>query len=159
MALSTFLFRLALGKRLPITQGTLTVAGLEDAVTIRRDKWGVPYISASNERDAAFGIGFCQGQDRTFQLETLNRVVAGTLSEVIGGRTLPIDRLSRRIGFQRSAQAQLDVLDDEVRAYIEAFAAGVNAGTTPRLDQATARVRDSAERTVGMDGGHVARRG
>jgi penicillin amidase len=129
------LARLLLGKRLPRLQGRLTVGGLKAGLTIRRDRYGIPVIEAASERDAFFGLGFCHGQDRTFQLEVLLRVVRGTLCEVVGVDALPIDRLCRRIGFHRSAERQLDVLPTEVRDLTEAYAAGVRAGQTTGMSR------------------------
>ena len=98
------------------------------AVEIRRNRFGVPTITAGSDRDAWFGLGFCQGQDRAFQIETRVRVVRGTLAALIGVDGLPIDRLSRRIGFARYGAAAVAALADEDRARLEAFADGVNAG-------------------------------
>lgn len=123
-------FRTLLGRRLPITSGTLQVQGIEQRVTIRRDRWGVPYIEAATDADAWYGLGFCQGQDRAFQIDMLVRVGCGTLAELIGPDALQMDRLSRRIGFHYYARAQLEVLDPGVRACLDAFARGVNEGNT-----------------------------
>ncbi|HEY7310802.1 MAG TPA: penicillin acylase family protein [Gemmataceae bacterium] len=125
--------RLLLGRRLPVTQGSLRVPGLRASIRIHRDRWGIPYLEADNELDAYFGIGFCHGQDRTFQLELFLRVVRGTLSELAGRDTLPIDRLSRRIGFHRAAAAQWPLLDAGVQGALEAYARGVSAGATHGL--------------------------
>lgn len=127
------LFRLILGRRLPLTQGSLAIAGLHSPLRIRRDRWGIPHIDAQNEHDAIFGVGFCHGQDRTFQLEVLLRVVRGTLCEVAGKAALPIDRLSRRIGFHHSAKQQWPVIGAEIRAMLEAYVRGINAGATHGL--------------------------
>lgn len=126
--LPRFLLRQLLGRRLPTATGTLTIPGLGGEVTIRRDGWGVPHIGAANDHDAWFGLGFCHGQDRPFQLEILLRVVRGTLAELVGANGLGADRLVRRVGFRRAAAAQLAVVDPEVRQMLEAYAAGVNAG-------------------------------
>ncbi|RMF32340.1 MAG: penicillin acylase family protein, partial [Chloroflexi bacterium] len=128
MNLFRFLFRLLMGRRLPTTSGALEVPGVTERVRIRRDRYGIPYIEATNDQDAWYALGFCQGQDRTFQLEGLLRVVRGTLSELVGPTGLPVDRLSRRIGFYRTAQEQMAHLDDEVRAMLEAYARGVSDG-------------------------------
>jgi penicillin amidase len=125
--------RLLLGRRLPRTQGTLRVPGPQTNLRIHRDRWGIPYIEADNELDAYFGIGFCHGQDRAFQLEILLRVVRGTLCELVGRNALPIDRLSRRIGFHRASVEQWPLLDAEVRATLEAYALGIQAGATHGL--------------------------
>jgi penicillin amidase len=131
--LARLLLRLLLGRRLPRTQGRLRVPGLRGRVRIHRDRWGIPYIEADHDLDGYFGIGFCQGQDRAFQLELFRRAVRGTLSELVGREGLPIDRLARRIGFFRAAEQQWAVLDAEVRDLIEAYARGVTAGLTHGL--------------------------
>jgi penicillin G amidase len=127
MSLPRFLLRLALGARKPVVSGEHRLAGLRAHVTIRRDKHGVPTIEAENDADAFFGLGFAQGQDRAFQLEMLLRVVRGSLAELVGKDALPVDRIARRIGFRRAADAQLAVVDADIRAALEAFVAGVNA--------------------------------
>ena len=124
------LMRAVLGKRLPITEGSLDVAGVSGKVRIGRDAYGVAYVEADGDADAWFGLGFVHGQDRAFQLETILRLVRGTLSELIGPDTVPIDRLSRRIGFRRSAVAQMDALDDDVVAMLDAYASGTYQGAT-----------------------------
>jgi penicillin amidase len=127
MTLPRFLLRLALGARRPVVSGEHRLAGLKQSLTIRRDKSGVPTIEAENDADAYFGLGFVQGQDRGFQLETLLRVVRGTLAELVGKVALPVDRVARRIGFRRSALEQRDVVDADIRGALEAFVAGINA--------------------------------
>ena len=129
MNLSRALFRLVLGRRLPTTGGTLRVTGLTDPVTIRRDGYGIPHIEAEGDADAWYGLGFCQGQDRAFQLELLLRVVRGTLAEMIGPKGVAVDRFSRRIGFLHSARLQMEVVDQETRSWFEAFARGINDGS------------------------------
>ena len=122
------LFASVLGKRRPTVSGTLRVPGIDREVTIRRDTWGIPFIEATDEAHAWFGQGFCQGQDRAFQLEFLRRVGQGTLSEVIGPKGLPIDRLSRRIGFQQSSEEQYAMVGEDVRGDVDAYVRGINAG-------------------------------
>ncbi len=129
MNIPKLLFRLLLGRRLPTTSGTIEVPGVDRPVVVRRDGYGIPYVEAETENDAWYGLGFCQGQDRAFQLEGLVRVTRGTLSELIGARGLPIDRLSRRIGFLNSAERQLEALSPENRDRLDAFARGVNEGS------------------------------
>ena len=48
--------------------GTISVAGLHAAVTIRRDDLGVAHISAANEHDAWLGQGYASAQDRLWQM-------------------------------------------------------------------------------------------
>jgi penicillin G amidase len=127
---SKLLLRSVLGRRLPVTQGHVKLAGIARRIEIARDYWGIPYIAAADDNDAWFGLGFCHGQDRTFQLETMLRVARGTLAELAGPGAVPIDRFSRRIGFRRTAERQLAVVGKDVAARIGAYASGVNAGGT-----------------------------
>jgi penicillin amidase len=130
MALSGLLLRLALGRRLPIASGELRIAGLRAPISIRRDRWGVPHIEAENEADAAFGLGFCHGQDRAGQLEVLWRVGRGRLAEWTGPSGLPADLMSRRIGFRRSAEKQVPVLSPEAQTILDGYVRGINAGNS-----------------------------
>ena len=52
------LFRVLLGARLPRTEGTLEVRGIDRDVVIRRDEHGVPYVEAQTDADAFYGLGF-----------------------------------------------------------------------------------------------------
>ncbi len=121
---------LLMGRRLPVTSGTLRVQGLRAEVTILRDRFGIPHVQATGDGDAAFALGFCQGQDRAFQLEVLLRVARGTLAELVGAEALPVDRLARRVGFRQGADRQLAACPPGVREALEAFARGVTAGAT-----------------------------
>lgn len=124
------LFGKALGKRLAWTEGRLEVPGITDRLSIRRDRWGVPHICAATETDAWYGLGFCHAQDRAFQLETLLRVVRGTLSALIGKDGVGIDRMSRRIGFGRNTDKQVAGFAPDIQDNIASYVAGVNAGNT-----------------------------
>ena len=135
MNLPKLLFGLLLGRRLPVVEGEIAVRGPSGPILIRRDQWGIPHISAETEPDAWYGLGFCHGQDRGFQLEALLRVVRGTVAELAGLEAVPIDRLSRRIGLHRSAERQLEVLSPARRAAFEAYVAGINAAQSRGLWQ------------------------
>lgn len=123
-----FLLGQLFGRRLSTGTGTMCLPGLVGKLIIRRDRHGIPLIEAEHDRDEAFGIGFCQGQDRAFQLEILHRVARGSVAELIGPAAVPVDRLARRIGFYRSAREQLALIDSDLRDNLDAYAAGVNAG-------------------------------
>lgn len=128
-----YLFGKALGSRLPLVDGDVVAPGLDAPVTINRDRWGIPHIEAASTAGGWYGLGFCHGQDRSFQCESLLRLLRGTLSALIGKEGLPLDRLSRRIGFSRGNESQLASFDPEIRANIEAYVQGLNAGTTRGL--------------------------
>ena len=128
MKLSKEIFKVLLGRRLPVLDGKVTTNGNNSVVRITRDDFGIPYIKAASPADGWYGLGFCQGQDRSFQLELSHRIATGTLSAVFGPDTLPIDKISRRIGFHRSSLKQFDNLDIKTQESLIAFSAGVNDG-------------------------------
>jgi penicillin G amidase len=66
---------------LPQTRGTLHVKGVEEPVTIARDRFGVPRIEARSDADISFAIGFCQAQDRGWQLEFYRRAAIGRIAD------------------------------------------------------------------------------
>jgi penicillin amidase len=119
-----------LGRRLPTVEGTRSMPAISGPVLIRRDRFGIPHIEADSDADAWFGVGFCHGQDRAFQLETRLRIVRGTLAALLGPGGLPLDRLSCRMGLRRYGEEALAVLSPEHRALTEAYAAGVTAGAS-----------------------------
>lgn len=122
-----------LRRPLPQTRGTVCVEGVEAPVEIRRDRWGVPFVTASNLPDLLYGQGYCHGQDRLWQLELFRRVTAGRVAEIAGEEGLPVDRLFRTFGMHRAAQAEESGLDPELRAGLEAYCAGVNAAARARV--------------------------
>lgn len=112
---------------LPKTKGSVSVRGLESQVTISRDRFGVPRIEARSSNDLCFGHGFCIGQDRLWQLEFYRRIASGRLAEFAGEDGLEPDRLMRTLGLKRVANAEVATISASGRAYLEAYAAGVNA--------------------------------
>ncbi|MBV9861074.1 MAG: penicillin acylase family protein [Alphaproteobacteria bacterium] len=118
---------LYLRSSLPIMQGRLVVAGAKAAIRIERDGDGVPLITAGDDRDAAFGLGFVHAQDRLFQMELQRRYGAGRLAEIFGGPAVELDRQMRVFGLYRAAEAEIPSLSAPVRQALDAYAAGVNA--------------------------------
>ncbi|MEO1477536.1 MAG: penicillin acylase family protein, partial [Bacteroidota bacterium] len=53
-------------------------------VTIDRDDFGVPHVSAPTEVAAFYGQGYAVAQDRLFQMETFWRVATGRFAELFG---------------------------------------------------------------------------
>ena len=128
MSVVRYLMRLFLGRRLPVAAGDVAVPGLAGPVTVRRDRYGIPSIDAGTDRDAWFALGFCHAQDRGIQLEIYLRLGRGTLAAFVGPEALPVDRLTRRVGFRFAADRQLPVVAPDVRVTLDAYAAGINAG-------------------------------
>ena len=111
---------------LPRLDGSVTVAGIEKAVSIVRDGRGIPYIYAETESDAWFALGYVHAQDRLFQMEMQRRAGQGRLAEIIGPPGLRADRLFRTLALYRRAQDSVKHLTPGQLKTLEAYAAGVN---------------------------------
>lgn len=122
------LFALALARRpLPQTGGEVEVAGLTGRVTVLRDDAGIPQIYADSPTDLALAQGYVTAQERFFQMDVRRRSASGTLAELVGAGALPGDRVARTLGFRLVAQQELALLSPDTRAFLEAYADGVNA--------------------------------
>jgi len=119
-------FRGLLRRSLPRLEGVTELPGLERPVDVLRDRFGVPQIFAENERDLFFAQGYVHAQDRFFQMELGRRAGHGSLSELLGGRALELDRLSRTVGLGRIASSA-ESGSSETLCVLEAYSAGVNA--------------------------------
>ena len=53
-------------------------------VTIERDGWGVPFVSAATRTDAMYGFGYASGEDRLWLYDLLRNLGRGRLSSFLG---------------------------------------------------------------------------
>lgn len=119
---------------LPQHAGTLQVDGLRDRVEVIRDTFGVPHVYASNVYDLRFAQGFVQAQDRWWQMEFSRRTGRGELQEVTGKNEslMSSDIFIRAAGWRRAAERDLEQINPDVLAELQAFADGVNAYISSR---------------------------
>ena len=131
LALFSFL-TFFLASQLVFSQATnpadkVTVAGLQQSITVRRDDRGIPYISAQNDNDLYFAQGYATAQDRLWQMDLLRRTARGELSEIFGNPTLEEDKRHRILRFAQVADAEVALATPQARSLLEAYARGVNA--------------------------------
>lgn len=107
--------------------GEVRLSGPEAEITIVRDEKGMPYIHANSIHDAIFGHGFVTAQDRLFQIQLMRMQAQGRLCELAGEAARELDIKQRTIGIARNARKHTEILDDESRAFFQAFTDGVNA--------------------------------
>ena len=102
---------------------------LKAPVEIIYDDRRVPHIFAQNMEDALFAQGYVQAQNRLFQMEFVSMASAGSLSSVLGDKTLEIDREKRRRGMLFAAENAVKGWQQfpEFNTYMTAFKKGINA--------------------------------
>ncbi len=112
--------------RLPQTNGSLNVKGLNAPVEVLRDRWGVPHIYAGSAPDLLFAQGFVHAQDRLFQMDITRRIIFGGLSEIVGEAGLPVDRAMRTLSLYKTAEQEAELTTGYFCDLINAYCAGVN---------------------------------
>ncbi|NMB82287.1 MAG: penicillin acylase family protein [Ignavibacteria bacterium] len=118
---------LILNKSLPQYEGEIKVTGLNSDVNIYRDSSAIPLISASNDEDLAFALGYVHAQERLFQMDLARRAGEGRLSEVFGSRTVPFDKMFRTIGLYQVVQSSFPKLNPISQKILIAYSKGVNS--------------------------------
>lgn len=108
---------------------------MTEPTRIVRDVDGVAHVRASTLHAAFEGQGYAAAEDRMWQMELDRRRALGTLAEVVGPSAAAVDAFHRRMGLAAHARRSQEVLDDETRAILDAYAAGVNRwlGSMPSL--------------------------
>lgn len=98
-------------------------------VRILFDERDIPHIYASTTEDAMYAQGYLHAANRLFSMDISTRAAAGRLSEMIGQRTLLLDRKAREKGFEYSASRKVQAwsTDPETKELLNAYTAGVNA--------------------------------
>lgn len=87
---------------------------------------GIPLIKAQNEHDLAFLQGYAHARDRFFQMDYSRRGASGTVAELLGQPALANDVQTRTLGLRRAAWATWQAASDDTRAWLKAYADGVN---------------------------------
>ncbi len=117
---------------LPGAVARLEGHGLSAPVALAFDARAIPTITAADEADAAFALGWLHARERMFQMEAMRRGAEGRLAEVMGESALRLDRTSRSLGLRRRADADLAALDETSRRLLQRYADGVNARIAER---------------------------
>jgi penicillin amidase len=111
---------------LPTYEGKISTPGLKGTVTVERNRFAVPTITASNMEDLFFAWGYVNAQDRLFQMEFTRRVAQGRVSEFAGESGLPKDFFLRAVGFYRRALDFSGRMNPEFRLLYQRYTEGVN---------------------------------
>jgi len=86
----------------------------------------IPSITAANEEDASFVLGYLHAKDRLFQMDYTRKIAQGKLAELVGTPALSNDIQFRTIGFERAARVSLPAMSAKTQGMLKAYADGVN---------------------------------
>lgn len=111
-------------------------------VTINRDDWGVPHISASEEQHAFYGLGYAQAEDRLERLLGALYWSRGRLAELRGESDLAGDIERRRWRHVDEGRRGLARLEPQVASNYRQFVAGIKRYMTDHPNEVPAWAPD-----------------
>lgn len=105
-----------------------------------RDANAVVHVYAEEERDLYATVGYLQGAERLFLIDSLRHIGAGRLSTLFGNLDGPrrdplglgvrigdVDAFVRPLGFEAQSRHDYERLEPRAKDCLDAFAAGINA--------------------------------
>ncbi len=100
----------------------------EHTCALARLTSGVTQLKGETLEDLAFGMGMAHGRDRALQMEMARLAGEGRLSECLKANeeTETIDIFMRELGMAYEAKKEVSKLSGHARAYLNAYAEGVN---------------------------------
>lgn len=126
MIVSGVIFYNILNSSLPEYEGEISNSEISADIQIYRDSMAIPYIIATTEEDAAFALGYVHAQDRLFTMDLIRRAGEGRLSEVMGEKSVPFDKMFRTIGLKRIVERNIKNINTKSLQLLNAYARGVN---------------------------------
>jgi len=115
--------------------GEIRVGGVRAPVTVVRDTWGVPHITAQSTDDLFFAQGYVMAQDRLWQMEMWRRAGEGRLAEVAGPTAVARDRVARLLKYRGPFDdREWTSYHPDGKRIFTAFVNGVNAYITQHKD-------------------------
>lgn len=129
---------LAYGTEAP-RDGSLSVAGLDQPVTLAWDENRTVWIEGDSEVALAAGLGYSHAADHGWAASLWRQAAQGRLAEWFGPDLRAMDLHARTLGFDGLARRSYEMLDDADRAVLDAYAEGASAGfAEPGVAQADA---------------------
>ena len=122
-------------KQLPDHTAVIEAVGLQQAVDIHWDPYGVPYLYAESEPDLYFSIGYVHAQDRLWQLTLAQLMAEGRFSEFLGEPFIEIDKHQRTLGIWKTAEAIIQESSPQIISKLKSYADGINAFVSQNRDK------------------------
>lgn len=115
----------------------LADAGEPYNARILRDIWGVPHIFGITDADAAYGLAFAHAEDDFVTIQRTVLAARGQLASVFGREAVQNDYMIHLFRIWDTIEAKYEThLSAEVRAILEAYAAGLNHFAALHEDEA-----------------------
>lgn len=100
---------------------------LRAPVTLHWNEHQIPYVEARHDEDLAVALGIVHAHLRLAQIELMRRAAWGRLAEVLGPVAVNLDHTLRILNLPNAVPAMRAMLPQATQAWVEGFAAGINA--------------------------------
>lgn len=106
----------------------IQLKGLHDKVDIIFDEHLIPHIYAQNEHDLYLAQGYITAKFRLWQMEIQTMSAAGRISELVGAKTIDIDKYARRTGMVYGAKKSVALMEKNpaLKELLDAYTNGIN---------------------------------
>ena len=95
-------------------------------VEIVRDGYGVPHINGKTDADTAYGLAYAHSEDDFSTIEEVIAMTRGRYGALTGQDGAKVDYVLHLLGARDTVSRRYKELSPEVRAVLEAYAAGLN---------------------------------
>ncbi len=112
------------------------------------DTWGVPHIYGKNAQELFQAFGWAQMHSHGDLILRLYGQARGRAAEYFGEKYLDSDKYVRTMGISRRAREWYQAQNPTMRAYLDAFAAGMNAYAKEHPDQ----INNEVKQVLPVDG-------
>ncbi len=93
---------------------------------IIRDEFGVPHIFGKRDADVAYGLAYAHAEDDFKTLESVIAMTRGRTGALRGADGAKVDYALHLLGARETARSEYPKLPSDVRATLDAYAAGLN---------------------------------
>src|SRR3954467_9493517 len=115
----------------PAQQAKVIIPALTGDVSVIYDQFDIPHIFCQTDTDCFMVQGYLQAQDRLFQMDLFRRTAEGRLAALVGAVEAKQDQQFLTLFITRDLQRIEDklyaALTPDIKAKVDAYAAGVNA--------------------------------
>jgi penicillin amidase len=102
--------------------------GSDGTISIKRNRFGIPEISAQSLADLARGLGWVHANDRQLQTLLTRILLKGRAAEHLKGdeTLIEIDKYMRRMNFLPDAEDEIEKIEEDVKRQLDSYAEGFN---------------------------------
>ncbi|MFO7575786.1 MAG: penicillin acylase family protein, partial [Bacteroidales bacterium] len=111
----------------PSYDGTISIGGLNEEVSVFFDERGMPHIYAATEKDLYYATGYLMARERLWQMDLIRRATKGTLSEIFGEDFVDTDLFLRSLCMTDKSKMVLANSEPEILLAIQYYCDGVNS--------------------------------